>query len=235
MLFVFLLNLLSVDIVLKYITKPDNDLVTIVFLICYCILSLVSYRYNKRLKLIFKSFFNNRYINQLTREGLVTNEFLNLFLTFLYFFTISLMLFIINKNWGINIFPKANDFIIFFLILFIVVSFYLLTILFVNTSAVIFKTKNVSYNYLLLIFIHNNILGVILFPFLILTVYLNANLFIYFSIIILVIVNVYRVIKIIVYKIYPRNYSLFHLFIYFCTLEILPLFLIYKLIDRHLI
>nr|MBP7497477.1 DUF4271 domain-containing protein [Bacteroidales bacterium] len=172
MLFVFLLNLLSVDIVFKYITKPDNDLATIVFLICYCILSLVSYHHNKRLKLIFKSFFNNRYINQLTREGFVTNEFLNLFLTFLYFFTISLMLFIINKYWGVNIFPKANDLINFFLILFIVVSFYLLTILFVNTSAVIFKTKNVSYNYLLLIFIHNNILGVILLPFFILTVYL---------------------------------------------------------------
>jgi len=129
---------------------------------------------------------------------------------------------------------KVNDssFYTYFLILALVSFFYLVKFLMYKFIAYLTETKEDTNTILNYYGVHYKILSLILTPLVIMLFYLNKDLvpfFIYliFSIIVLFsFIRIYRALKII----FQKRFSFFYIFLYLCTIEIMPLIYSIKLL-----
>ncbi|NTW33527.1 MAG: DUF4271 domain-containing protein, partial [Bacteroidetes bacterium] len=113
-------------------------------------------------------------------------------------------------------------------ILLCILIFYILkTLLYVISGFVFGKTKETS-DYLLNVFIFGQIAGIFLLPVMVLTTYLNnVNIFIV-GVLIFSALYSYRLYSGIMYATSVAKISMYYLFLYLCTLEILPILILIK-------
>jgi len=184
--------------------------------------------YTMRLRQIFVATINPKQVKQLQREGNILNQGFPVILLFLFVFTITLFAFITINQYFLNSFYFSSG--EGFLILFGVVSFYhLLKFTAIWFSGALFETQRVSIRYLLDHFLFHISEGILLFPLLILFVYSGMLLFLYIALTVLLLLWVYRLQRAIIIGLACTNFSRSYLFLYLCTLEVLPIFLLYKL------
>ena len=218
------------------ITKPSNsyaeNFLSILLVICLTTYAIINVFYFRRLKQILKSFFSQRFINQLVRDGELLNENISLILYVNYFISFSILLYIADKYFTQN-YQLSN--IYYLQILVFIILLFFIKIGFIRILGIIFKTKRETREYLRLQYVFNQATGLFLLPLLILIIYLKINLLLIFSFILLFLILVFRLMRVIIYRISPSNFSEFYLFLYLCTIEILPLLIFFKLIYSYLI
>ena len=171
----------------------------------------------------FYNLTNILYRNFVTREYIY---YLFLFINFVLNFSVFIYLFL-NKYF------QLSGFHLFVILFFIVLLIYFFKHLFIYIFELIFPSlKSLStYNFTVLLF--NISLGVFLLPLNLFIAYSFDSLsiiFLYFSVIIIVMNYILRLFRgfLITYNYF--NISIVHFFLYLCTFEILPLFVLYKLI-----
>lgn len=227
-------QLLKIDKLLPLPLAPRNEtIITVSLILCIIIFTLANVLYYRRLRQILKTSVNHHYMNQLVRDGNLLTETISILLYGIYLITLSILFYSINTLiLKIHLF-STNATFEFLNILGLVIIFLLAKPLLIRFIGFIFKTKNETYNYLLLMFIFDHVTGLILLLFLIVITFLKLKLLLYFVIFLTGIILLYRIIRIGVNKISPPNFSVFYLILYICSVEILPLVIFIKLIYRH--
>ncbi len=210
----------------------STDWVLIVLLLCTALFTWIYYSSSKRIKQIFNATFTNRSINQLTRDGDLFKERISIPLTINYLITFSLFIFF-TIHYFVN-FKENNLYNIFtFLKIFGLVSF-LIFAKWLITSFIgfVFKNNNASSYFLLNSLIFNIVLGLLLLPFDIFLFYsiqsIAQNL-LFVGFLIILIINAIRYFRYLIIGISYSKFSQFYLFLYLCTLEILPLLILIKI------
>jgi hypothetical protein len=225
----------------KPINSYSNDWILIILIISFLLYAWTHFVSSKRLKQIFNAPFTNRALNQLTRDGDIFKERISIPLIIIYILSSSLFIFNIG-HYLIN-FKNLDLYNLFFFIkIFGVISLLmLLKSVITRFIGIIFKNLAATSAYLLNSLIFNIITGLILLPVNVFLAYSNptfSRVLIILTIIILLIFNVIRFGRYIIIGISYSKFSQFYLFLYLCTLEILPVLILIKiyisLIDNYL-
>lgn len=213
------------------INRQATDWITIIFLLCLFIFAWIQTSYSKRLNQIFRAAAQPHHVNQLERDGNLVKERIALGLGLNYYLMSSIFIFQILNQLGVIPAGFGNLTItgIIFAGLFIYQSFKSLV---VRGSGVIFNTTESARQYQLITLIFNYIIGLILFPVVVVAFYWNNTAFLIAGFIVISFLISYRIVRGFLVGLENKSYNLFYLFLYLCTLEILPLLLIYRAISK---
>jgi hypothetical protein len=213
------------------INRPESDWITIVFLVCLIIFAWIQTSYSKRIIQIFRAVAQPHNINQLEREGNLFRERITLGLGFIYYAIVSIFVFQIFGEF--RAVPEGLNTLTFTGIIFSGLLIYqLLKSALVYATGLIFGTVESARQYQLNILIFNHIIGILLFPVSILAFYWNNTLLLIAGIVIVSLLLLYRLFRGVLTGLNNKGYNLFYLFLYLCTLEILPMLLLFKLISK---
>jgi len=215
------------------ITSINNDWILGIIILCAVLYSFVHTFYHKRILQIYSAFGARHYANQVNREGNLYNERISIPLLIIFFLSFSLFLvqafiFFIDEE---NLFFQAHIYYIIICLLLLVFWFAKIFIILVISK--IFHTEKMTKEYLLNMLIYTAITGIIILPINILIIYSHNSFFIYVGIIITSLIIIYWLIRGFIIGLSYQNYSSLHLFIYLCSLEILPLIVITKMVIRN--
>jgi hypothetical protein len=219
----------------KSFNSGNENFITLFLFLCLILYTLSNILFFRRLNQILKSFFNQSAVNQLTRDGNILNETISLLLYINYFIAFAMLLFITNKQiLKINIY-NLDGIYQYLIILAVVILFFSLKIITIKFIGFVFKTRQETSDYMQLLFIFNQITGIVLIPILIIAVYAKIKSLIYVSFILIALLLMFKVIRIILNRISPTKFSVFYLFLYLCTIEILPILVFIKMIYSRLL
>ena len=213
------------------INQQATDWITIIFMASLFIFAWVQTSYSKRLNQIFRAVAQPHHVNQLERDGNIVKERIALGLGLNYYMMSSIFIFQILNQFGVL--PTGiSNLTLTGIILAGLFVYQLLKSLVILGSGVIFNTNESAKQYQLIILIFNYIIGIILFPIVVIAFYWNNSAFLIAGVIIIILLILYRIVRGFLAGLENKDYNLFYLFLYLCTLEILPLLLIYKAISK---
>jgi hypothetical protein len=213
---------------IKLRKTPDQWMV-FTFLTIVLLYVIIKNVYNKTLGVIFQAYWNDRAINQFTRD----DNFFKLRNTLLYFLLFAIVYGILIKyvlnNFGMALNP--NDFEEFLVITGAAMGFYLVKFILMKFAGYLFSIQKLMSGYLSIISISNFIYAIFIIPFLILYYYIPSDFksLVYYFILILFCFNtVYKYLRTSTFILNNFQFPKFYLFLYLCSLEIMPLLIIYK-------
>ncbi|MEI8006411.1 MAG: DUF4271 domain-containing protein, partial [Bacteroidota bacterium] len=106
--------------------------------------------------------------------------------------------------------------------------FWMLKIYIIRLLGTVFRTYFTTKDYLQNILVSMFTTGLILLPLLILTIFLHSDILLYITMISICLLYIFRVMRGYFIGISIKKFSYLFLFVYLCTLEILPLLVILK-------
>ncbi len=188
--------------------------------------------YSKRLKSTIQGFFVNRFANQLARDEFSLSNRVTIFLSVLFVFTLTLFTSqTFQYLFGMEVAP--NGFLFLNLIIGAsVVVVYLSKFIAVRLSGYVFQMNKAASDYILTVFLYCNTLGLFLLPIVICISFvkqISPYIFIYIGLTIIGLFLITRIIKGLLIWLNGVRASRFYLFLYLCTLEILPIVILVKI------
>jgi len=222
-------------IIIDPLNKPqyqDQWVFWLIFL-GLAILTATRYYHLKRIHLLFASIFKRSAALQMIRESPVYLH--QSFIPLIFIHGIS---FIVMAHLVMGMFvPDFTGEIKYFTLYLQFAGFYFLAflakIIFIYLISLIFKNQETGSEYIQTIMIFNLALGIILLPLLLLISYTYPEFFLYVTAGVAVIVVLLRLIRGVAIGLSDTKYSLYHLFLYLCTLEILPLVFAAKFFSKY--
>jgi hypothetical protein len=198
-------------------------------LICFVFATIFTFINYKRISHLFKAFLLPHFTNQFIREGNIMREFFIYPALLTYFISISFLIstalhYFLHFNFGFSQSLLISLFVLFFFI------FRILIIKFIGW---VFRTSREAFEYMINNMIFSIVSGVFLFP---LVFFMNfsshfiSEILLYLIMIIIGIIFIYRTIRGLMIGLSSERYSLYYLFLYLCTVEILPLYISVKLL-----
>jgi hypothetical protein len=208
--------------------NTSNDWTFLLLFVCVALFTWVQIYYRKRFIQIFQSLFSEKRVNFLIRDGHLFNEQITLALGFIFVMGSSLFLFLINKFLiGLSL---GNGIFLFLKIVLALVGFIIIKFILIQLIKAIFLTKEATSRYVLNSLIFDLSLGVILLPFLIFITYTGSDILIYLFLSIASITFIYKLLRGFIIGLSYSGFSLFYLFLYLCTVEVLPVVVVVKLL-----
>lgn len=216
-----------------YSIKENNshDWLTLLLLLGFVLLAISKFVFRKRFNDLFKAFWARNYSNQLMRDGNIFKEQFGLTMLLLYivsipiFYALSILFFFPNKGIELNL-PLVIQ------IAALPILLWIYRFIFIKTTAFIFKTTKPSNEILTQLLIFNFLSGIVVLPFITLFYYSESSTFLIFGIVIWSIIQIYRFIRLFVLGFSYSIFSGLHLFLYLCTLEIVPIVILIKIVSN---
>ncbi len=205
-----------------------SDWIVLSFLGCFIILAWVQFFYFKRMKQILYAPLSQRFLNLLTKEGNLFKERISIALTLVYLFSYSLFLSLILKEYVPGHLARFGAPQVFALCAVATSLFWMLKIYIISLLGTVFRTYFTTKDYLQNILVSIFTTGLILLPLLILTIFLHSDILLYITMISICLLYIFRVMRGYFIGISMKKFSYLFLFVYLCTLEILPLLVILK-------
>lgn len=207
-----------------------------ILIVSFLLFGWLNVRFSKFIKTLIESAYNYFTAKHIQEEKNIVRNNVYLLLNILFFINTAFVLTLWTEYNHATVFLQSGI-ILFFIYFLSIIVLYALKSLFFITLDFIFLTKKVFSNYNATIFIYNKVYGIALLPLLILIPFVSANiaywLFI-ISLIIFIILYLGRILRGI--RIVIKNrLSIFYLILYLCTLEILPIMLMYKTIKLYVL
>lgn len=156
---------------------------------------------------------------------------ISMFFFFNFITSFSIFLFLLAKSFAPELVIGMNNLLFIAYILLTIFSFYLFRLLFIKLSGFIFKTREKSTQHLNIYINTENVLGVLLIPVLIICMYANVPFILLAGIIMFIILLIIRWVKTFFIGISIGGFSVLHLILYLCTLEIIPILIVIKLVE----
>jgi len=214
--------------------KYQPDWILGFLLLCFMLLAWVQVFYRRRFRQILMAPYSKRFLNQLVRDGDLFSERISLVAGFIYLVTISLFLYQFNELVPITDATKLiRGFPLFALISIFLLGFWILKIGLIRFLSFIFRTRQTSREYILNILIFNILTGIFLLPLLVFAVYLKCVVFLWICMIIFALFFIFRLIRGFLIGISITKFSYVFLFVYLCSLEMLPLVVLMKLVLKY--
>lgn len=207
----------------------SSEWIAAILLIVVLCLLWIKINYSRRFQLLFGALVNNRFLKQLMREELVFSHRASIVLTLVFFLVGSLFLFELDSIFQFNIID-AQGFNLWGSYLILLTMIYVIKVssmqLIKLISGADYGLEEYQYN----IFLINNAVGVILLPFVCFGAYFyreEAGPLLLIGIIIVTISLLYRLGRG-VFSAIENRIPLFYIILYLCSLEILPLLILFK-------
>lgn len=208
--------------------QPDWILWTI--LGCLILLAWTQVFHAKRIRQLFRAPFSQRFTNQLIRDGNLFNERISLTFGIVYLLAFSLLAYEINiRFFGFTI-PDLDITYTFPLITATLIVFLAIKFAMIRFLSMVFKTRETTMNYMLNLWIYSLITGPALLLLLTLYFTVHQEVLITTALFMVALMLFFRLIK--GFSIGSRltKFSYLFLFVYLCSLEILPLIIMAKLV-----
>ena len=203
-----------------------------VIIICFVLYAIAQYGYYKRMQQIFKAYFANRLFNQLSRDGGLVKErgSIMLFISFILGFSLLIYL---SYDFYIGMQTSfINSLLLYGKVVAFVLLYYLLKMGAYNILGFIFKTTKETYDYILNIYIFSQITSVFLLIFILFITYSKSETIILICWGFIGLSFLIRLIRGTLITLSNFKVSIYYIFLYLCTLEILPLFLLAKILSN---
>ena len=212
----------------------SNDWITAHLIVCLLLVGWTRVYYGKRLKQVIKAFFSVRNTDNLVREGNIFRERISIPLLIIYLISISLLIYLAFVDLLQGSFFDLTGIQLFSVImLFVLISWFVKNIV-LNFIGFVFKNNLILSDFLYTNFIFNILIGLILMPVIILSIYMSAKELIYFGILLWLLTYLYRLVRELFTGLSYVEFSLFYRILYLCTLEIIPLLVLTKLAMSYL-
>ena len=210
--------------------KPNNWIVGIVILSAF-IFAWVRLFYYKNYRIILKSGYNYNNSVKFFKEANSSSQRISFFLNIIFILNVSIFLYLMFGYLKVSI--PINDFKLILFLFASITGIYSIKYLVIKTIGFIFSSDSAASEYISNIWLYNKLLGMSLFPVIIALPYINLPMktpLLYSGIFLLFIFFIFRLIRSfqIVFKI---KLSIIYWFLYLCTLEILPVFVLSKIIN----
>jgi hypothetical protein len=205
-------------------------LVTCVLFFSYAMFVWLYVSNSKRLNQIVKGLYVGRYANQLAREEVSIGNRVVIFLSALFVFTLTLFLYQSASYFGFL--PGNNVVGTFFITVLLIFSIYGIKLLTIRAVGFVFEIQKEIREYTISVFLFCNALGLFLLPVVICLAFLkqvNPSVFIYSGITIITVFLLTRLARGLIIGFNSTRVSKFYLFLYLCTLEIVPIVIMVKL------
>jgi len=212
----------------SYRLHYPSDWIVLSFLACLIIVAWLNVFYFNRLRQICSAPRSKRFLNILTKDGNLFRERISVALTIIYIFTFSFLLSLIMKEFLPKSVSQFRDYQLFAICAAGTVLFWSVKISAVRFLGIVFQTMPSTREYLQNILSFLFITGLILIPLLILSLFLTSKLLLYTTLIITALLYFFRVLRGFFIGISLKKFSYLFLFVYLCTLEILPMLVILK-------
>lgn len=214
--------------------KYQPDWILGLLLLCFVLLAWAQVFYRRRLRQILMATYSKRFLSQLVRDGDLFSERISLATGFIYFIITSLFLFqlyelVLVKDAG----RLLQGFPLFALISIFVLGFWMVKIGLIRFLSFIFRTRQTSREYILNILIFNILTGIFLLPLMVFAVYLKSVIFLWICMIIFALFFFFRFVRGFLIGISITKFSYLFLFVYLCSLEILPLVVLLKVVLKY--
>ena len=211
------------------IEKKSIDWLTVLIFLAASIFILVRYFYYRRFNLFIRAFGSVRLLNQFLREGNLFNERFSIPLFLAYIFSFSLFCYQIIMHYDLNIPFEVGNRKLLLIIAGSIFSIYILKLFIRLFLGVIFKTREETYEHLINIYIFDTIAALLIFPILIIQTYNSRQFLFLIGAAIILIVFFYRLIRLTILGMNKSKFSGYYLFLYLCSVEILPVLVFGKL------
>lgn len=216
----------------KPVTKSDTW-TPIALLSLVVVIAVLRTRYFSKVRTLLNAFITNRFIGQLTREENVFTNRVNILLSAIYIWALSLFAFLSYKETLINFFPAYKEWEIFLFLNGFIVFLYLIKILVIRLFGFLFEMQRQATEYIFGIFLYNQMAGIFLLPLLLGMIYItiiNTNTLTIIGLCGLGFFYLLRLTRVVFTAAGTPGISLYYLFLYLCTLEFLPLLIVIKFI-----
>lgn len=214
-------------------TTVNNDGYFIGILSAVLLLTYVMYTQRKRLRIIVNAIIAERYFNQFVREDNALVQRVFLILTLIFALILPLFICQVINYYHFN----TNDikgFALYIVLLLLLAIVYFVKIITASFLGYVFMMEGVVKSHFYNVFLTNNLLGMFLLPIVTLITYGNGisiPFFIKMGLAIIVLGYAFRTLRSLFMNIGFKGGAVYHLFLYFCTLEILPLVVLFKLLS----
>ena len=206
------------------------DWILALLIVCFILQAWVQFVYRKRFRQLVLAPFSKRFLNQLVRDGNLFNERLSLALGIIYFISIALMIYEVNDLLlDGQIPPPLKDFSFYLVILLSLFLYWVIKVTGIRLLGMVFKTENTTGMYLLNVLVINIITGMVLIPLLVLVIYMKSVFFLHITLIIIILSLLFLFVRGFLIGLSLTKFSYLFLFVYLCTLEILPLIILIKI------
>ncbi len=185
--------------------------------------------FGRYLNQLFSATVNKTTAMRLLREGTYNLSHGAYRLDLIFYLTFTFLIFL-SIQWLKIVFPW-NGFILYLLLLGGVLSYFLIKNLLYRTLGVITLTQSETHEYLFNAKVYNKVLGIILFPIIVAGSYLSLQPPVWVVAAGIVITLLFYLSSLIRGSLIMlrKHFSIFYWILYLCTLEVLPLFLIWKI------
>lgn len=199
----------------------------------FILIAILNFLHRKKLVQFFNATFSRNQANLVIREGNPFRKQITLILTLVYLIAIPLLFysFVVFYLGSDNLIENEIVFYLELALLFL--GLFLYKVLFIQFTANIFQTEKPSYELLVNILIFNLIIGLIILPVITLFIYTQLDILLYISLGIYFIGLLLRQFRQFMVGLSRSIFSVLHLFLYLCTLELIPVIIISKIILNY--
>jgi hypothetical protein len=211
-----------------------NDWVLPVLIMCLIILAWIRFSYRKRFGLIIQSSFSRQNLSLLIREGGYGYDLINLSLGLVFIAATALLFYQLMVE--VSGMPESGkiSLLLFFGIMAGIIAWLMIRLVMIRLLEWIFKTRETTTLYVMSTMSFHFILGILLLPFLVFNAYTEIRFILYVSLAVAGIIFILKIFRGIIIGLSDTKFSIFYLFFYLCTVEILPILVIIKLAKDYL-
>ncbi len=213
--------------------EPVFDWITLLLILALASVSWVRHYYPRRFKNILLATFAKRHIGQLIRDGNIARERISPALGVVSIVSYTMIFYGFAGSMLSTNFTKGSTLPAFLLIAITLLFLWQIRRLFVSLAGVIYKSQPAAEMYLLNSLLFTLTSGIILFPFAVAWFFTHKEFLLWAGVGIMLITLGLRLFRNIIDGLRVQSFSGVYIFLYFCTLEILPLiigFKIYKIL-----
>jgi hypothetical protein len=224
----------AVYMLMKARTAESKDTVFYLLVGLLFFVAFIRLLFPKYFQNTFRLFFQTSFRQKQTRDQLLQQSLGSLLLNLLFFFSGACYLTLVLEYNDLSIFPFWK-LLLYSLILLAVL--YIGKFIFLRFAGWVFNAKEGAETYIFIVFLINKIIGVMLIPFLLVIAFAEPSLVdaaITASIVLLIMLFVYR--YFVSLKSFRRDLHIspFHFFLYLCGVEIVPLLVIGKVVFNYI-
>ncbi len=208
---------------------PSGDWIVYVFILCFTSIAIARFFFRGKIKRIIKAAFSLNHFSIAEKEGAIFRETPGLLLIVNFLLVISLLTFqSLNDLDVLSTGMETQTPLVYGLILLFFSIFYLLKRLMMAFFAWVFQTQRATSIYFSNIFVFNQLAGLVILPVVFFHVFNSSAYGLFAAWILIVLVNLYKVVRGVIMGYSASGFSVYYLFLYLCGIELAPLLIIGK-------
>lgn len=211
------------------------DWFTVVLFLVVTGITVIKVFYSKIFKQLFNAFYSLAVTSQVVRDENILVQRASVLLNIIFYGSAGLFLYYVSVRFSWD-HPVFNEGILrFFFFAFVTAVFFSLKMLLLKVLSNIFEIEKPVSIYIFSIFLTNNMLGMLLVPLIACIAYVYTpytDFIIYACVGVILLAFAYLLYRAVAISSTLPRFSLYYLFLYFCTLEIAPLLVIIKAASR---